>query len=157
MSDPNAAVWAIQQEGNYYCSGSVLAGRKPGKFMKQADALTLGYQPALGHYCGSETESGGAPGGNFSAFFVQLGQSGGRILSKLFNLSRSLFSDSYSQSAAARPLTAVAPGAPAPRHGPANSPNAPGIFGSSVAASTAQSTGSVAANSSSAAVPVPGR
>jgi hypothetical protein len=153
MSDPNAAVWAIQQEGNYYCSGSVLAGRKPGHFMKQADALTLGYQPALGHYCGSGTETEGAPGGSFSAFFVQLGQSGGRILSKLVNLSRSLLADSYARSAAATPLTAVVPGAPAARQAQSRTP---GIFASSPAASAVSPSG-VAANSSSAALPVPAR
>lgn len=52
LNDPDAPVWVIRQAGNYYCRGSVLAGRKPGQFMKQADALTLGYQPALDHYCG---------------------------------------------------------------------------------------------------------
>jgi hypothetical protein len=48
---PSAQVWAIQSEGTYYCSGSMMYGHQPGKYLAQADALTLGYQPALGSYC----------------------------------------------------------------------------------------------------------
>ena len=153
MSDPSAMVWAIRQEGNYYCSGSVLAGRKPGQFMKQADALTLGYQPALGHYCGNGTENI-RPDGDISAFFIQLGQSGGRLFSRLLNLSRSLLSGADPQSASARPLPAT--GAQFPRSAKAGSPKGPGMPGFSAAASPAESAGGVAANSSSASVPVPG-
>jgi hypothetical protein len=94
MSDPNAMVWAIQQEGNYYCSGSVLAGRQPGEFMKQSDALTQGYQPATGHYCDTGTGSNGAPNGSVSFYLQQLGESGGRVLSKFFSLSRSILTNS---------------------------------------------------------------
>jgi hypothetical protein len=151
MSDPNAMVWAIQQEGNYYCSGSVLAGRKPGQFMKQADALTRGYQPALGHYCGSGMENT-APDGNISAFFIQLGQSGGRLFSRLLSLSRSLLSGADPRSASARPL----PAAPAPRSAQASSPKSPGMSGFSTPSPVAESAGNVAASSSSATVPVPG-
>ena len=94
MSDPNAMVWAIQQEGNYYCSGSVLAGRQPGEFMRQSDALTQGYQPATGHYCDSGTGTSGAPNGSVSFYLQQLGESGGRVLSKFFSLSRSILTNS---------------------------------------------------------------
>lgn len=153
ISNPNAMVWAIRQEGNYYCSGSVLAGRKPGQFMKQADALMLGYQPALGHYCGTDAESGDVPDGNISAFFIQLGQSGGRLFSRLLNLSRSLLSGADPQSASAKPLV---PGAPAPQRVPADSPKGPGMSDFSAAVSAAQGAGSVAANSSSATIPMQG-
>ena len=44
-------VWANKQAGNYYCEGSRFYGRGTGNYMKQGDALTLGYQPALGNYC----------------------------------------------------------------------------------------------------------
>jgi hypothetical protein len=104
MSDPNAMVWAMQQDGNYYCAGSVLAGRKPGRFMRQADALTLGYQPALNHYCGAGTASGVPQIGNFSFYIRQLGQTGGKALTKLLYLSRSLFANSNLISATSEPV-----------------------------------------------------
>ena len=44
-------VWANKEGGNYYCPGSKFFGRGNGTYMKQGDALTLGYQPALGGYC----------------------------------------------------------------------------------------------------------
>ena len=44
-------VWADKQAGNYYCSNSDFFGRGSGSYMRQGDALTLGYQPALGNYC----------------------------------------------------------------------------------------------------------
>jgi hypothetical protein len=86
-NDPSAMVWAIQQEGNYYCSDSVLAGRKPGEFMTQSDALTLGYQPALGHYCGTANAQ---RNGSVAFYIQQLSQTSTRFLSKLFYFSRSL-------------------------------------------------------------------
>ena len=46
-----ARVWADKQAGNYYCADSSFFGRGTGSYMKQGDALTLGYQPALGSYC----------------------------------------------------------------------------------------------------------
>ena len=49
--NPAVVVWAHKQAGNYYCAGSRLYGKQPGNFMKQGDALTLGFQPALGGYC----------------------------------------------------------------------------------------------------------
>lgn len=104
MSDPNAMVWAMQQDGNYYCAGSVLAGRKPGQFMRQADALTLGYQPALDHYCGAGAASAVPQNGNFSLYIQQLGQSSGKALTKLLYLSRALLTNSYPNSAASEPL-----------------------------------------------------
>lgn len=57
QSDPEATVWVIRQAGNYYCQGGVLFGRKPGQYMQQSEALSLGYQPALNHYCGGPEQS----------------------------------------------------------------------------------------------------
>lgn len=142
-ADPNAQVWAIRQVGNYYCSGSVLAGRQPGRFMKQANALALGYQPALGHYCGNAS---GAPGagrrqtGYVSSYLRQMRRSGNWIFSRLFRLTRSLFSRPY-ESSAANP-------AALPLSYPGTSPRA--ILGSETktaspeAASTAGKVGSAA-------------
>ncbi|MDE3137536.1 MAG: hypothetical protein KGL59_13245 [Acidobacteriota bacterium] len=49
-------VWANKEAGNYSCPGSKFFGRGAGTYMRQGDALTLGYQPALGNYCqGSES------------------------------------------------------------------------------------------------------
>jgi guanyl-specific ribonuclease Sa len=42
-------VWVKKKFGFYYCQDDVLFGNKPGKLMKQADALTAGYQPSDGH------------------------------------------------------------------------------------------------------------
>lgn len=47
-------VWADKQAGSYYCAGSRLYGKKPGSYMRQGNALTHGYQPALGRYCEEE-------------------------------------------------------------------------------------------------------
>jgi hypothetical protein len=44
-------VWANKDAGNYYCATSKFFGRGTGSYMRQGDALTLGYQPALGNYC----------------------------------------------------------------------------------------------------------
>ena len=54
-SIPTASVdvWTKRQSGFYYCKGDILFGREPGKFMTQADALMMGYQPAGGQYCGA--------------------------------------------------------------------------------------------------------
>lgn len=49
----NVSVWTKKQFGFYYCEGGVLYGSEPGKIMTQADALTSGYRPADGQYCGS--------------------------------------------------------------------------------------------------------
>jgi hypothetical protein len=152
MSDPNAMVWAIQQEGNYYCSGSVLAGRKPGEFMKQADALTLGYQPALDQYCGSGTESGGAQNGNFSFYIRQLGQSGGRMFSKLFSFSRSLLTRSYQSSASAKPLPSL-PAAP----GPASAPAPEGRFAAATSGGSPSSASTPVGVVNTASAPIPAR
>jgi hypothetical protein len=46
-----AKVWADKQAGTYYCADSHFFGHGTGTYMKQGDALTLGYQPALGNYC----------------------------------------------------------------------------------------------------------
>jgi hypothetical protein len=49
--NPAVRVWVNQNTGTYYCADSVFYGRAPGEFKKQGDALTAGYQPALGDYC----------------------------------------------------------------------------------------------------------
>jgi hypothetical protein len=63
------SVWARRQSGFYYCRGGVVFGSKPGRLMKQAEALVSGYRPAEGHYCTASTPSqaplGNAPFGNF--------------------------------------------------------------------------------------------
>jgi hypothetical protein len=84
MKDPNTLVWVITRDGNYYCQGSVLDGRKPGSFMSQANALTKGYQPALGGYCQDPdtTGSGTQPAGLFS-YYRTLRQGGKAFLSRL--------------------------------------------------------------------------
>lgn len=46
-----AKVWADKRAGTYYCADSQFFGRGTGRYLKQGDALTLGYQPALGNYC----------------------------------------------------------------------------------------------------------
>jgi hypothetical protein len=46
-------VWAGKQSGSYYCPGSALYAKGLGSYMRQGDALTVGYQPALGRYCDS--------------------------------------------------------------------------------------------------------
>lgn len=92
LSDPNAVVWVIQRDGNYYCSGSVLNGRQPGKPMKQATALTFGYQPALGHYCQNRemTSADSSDGfrGSFFAYFQNVRRSGKAFFSKLSRISQ---------------------------------------------------------------------
>ena len=91
LTDPTAPVWVIPQEGDYYCRGSVLNGRKPGKFMQQAKALMLGYQPALGNYCENGHAAGrSSKGARLSAYLRTVRQGGAAIFSQLTQLSRSL-------------------------------------------------------------------
>jgi hypothetical protein len=47
----NAAVWANETSGVYYCADSILFGKTKGAYMKQVEALDRGYQPALRSYC----------------------------------------------------------------------------------------------------------
>jgi hypothetical protein len=47
-ADGTVNVWVIEKFGFYYCQDDVLFGHKPGVLMKQADALTAGYQPSDG-------------------------------------------------------------------------------------------------------------
>jgi hypothetical protein len=90
MSDPAALVWVIPQDGNYYCHGSVLNGRKPGKFMQQANALALGYQPAFDNYCQNGKVVGlGGRGNGLSAYFHTVRQGGEAIFSRLAQISQS--------------------------------------------------------------------
>jgi hypothetical protein len=47
----DAAVWANETSGVYYCADSILFGETKGAYMKQVEALDRGYQPALRSYC----------------------------------------------------------------------------------------------------------
>jgi hypothetical protein len=53
--DAGALVWVVRQSGTYYCSESEFYGQGAGDFMRQADALERGYQPALARYCHDTT------------------------------------------------------------------------------------------------------
>jgi hypothetical protein len=64
------SVWAKRQTGFYYCRGDVLFGSKPGRLMKQAEALMSGYRPAEGYYCSANTPSQASFGNaSFRNFF----------------------------------------------------------------------------------------
>lgn len=52
----SAQVWTNKDSGYYYCRGSSFYGHGAGRFMNQGDALTGGFQPALGKYC-TESQS----------------------------------------------------------------------------------------------------
>jgi guanyl-specific ribonuclease Sa len=39
-------VWGLKQLGFYYCKGDALFGVKPGRLMRQADALSVGLEPS---------------------------------------------------------------------------------------------------------------
>lgn len=54
--DNGVTVWANQGTGTYSCTGSRFYGHGEGRYMKQGDALTQGYQPELSRYC-----AGGQP------------------------------------------------------------------------------------------------
>ena len=89
MSDPSAVVWVIPQDGNYYCSGSVLHGREPGRLMKQGEALTQGYQPALGRYCASgENVRAGSGKSGIGNYFQTVRQGGEALATSLARMSR---------------------------------------------------------------------
>lgn len=49
--DASTTVWIQKDAGSYYCSDSRMFGQGGGAYMKQGEALTAGYQPALGLYC----------------------------------------------------------------------------------------------------------
>jgi hypothetical protein len=53
LPQDNVKVWTKKQSGFYYCQGDLLFGRKPGKMMKQTDALLSGYRPVRKEYCTS--------------------------------------------------------------------------------------------------------
>jgi hypothetical protein len=111
LSDPGAQVWVIRQVGNYYCHGGVLFGREPGELMKQSDALTLGYQPATGHYCGGADSAASSGGGHGAAAYIRnLAQSGRLLFSFILARSRAWLSHSNSQ-VTDPSLSSVAPGA----------------------------------------------
>jgi hypothetical protein len=114
LSDPDAQVWVIQAEGNYYCSGSAFAGRKPGRYMTQGNALTLGYQPALGRYCGEGPSARSGDGqGEFTYYLFRLRETGRRLLSRFAALSRPLFGGSQQQASA--PASGASLGVPRPK------------------------------------------
>ncbi|HVB34245.1 MAG TPA: hypothetical protein VNJ52_07755 [Patescibacteria group bacterium] len=90
MSDPSATVWVIPQDGDYYCNGSVLNGRKPGKWMTQAEALAFGYQPAIGHYCqAGGTSSADNRGNGFLNYYQAVRHNGEALFSRLVRISYS--------------------------------------------------------------------
>lgn len=90
MSDPAAMVWVISQDGNYYCAGSVLNGRRPGKWMNQAQALTLGYQPAAGNYCAEGADSSADRQGNrFLNYYRAVRENGKALFLRLARISYS--------------------------------------------------------------------
>jgi hypothetical protein len=96
MTSPSARVWVIPEEGSYYCSGSLMSGRQPGHYMEQAEALTKGYQPAMGHYCESGGAESGQPAGRLTSPlttpFLSLRETGARFWADLEALPRSWFS-----------------------------------------------------------------
>jgi hypothetical protein len=56
----SVTVWARPDSGLYYCGGETLFGRRPGRYLSQGDALTLGYRPAAHRYCyGKEVQTQG--------------------------------------------------------------------------------------------------
>jgi hypothetical protein len=55
--DPSATVWVSKSAAAYYCPDSKFYGSGHGTYMKQGDALTGGYQPALGDYCGPKGQA----------------------------------------------------------------------------------------------------
>lgn len=55
--NPSTLVWANKDAGVYYCSGSTFYGSGAGTYMRQGNALTSGYQPALGHYCNQDSQA----------------------------------------------------------------------------------------------------
>lgn len=95
LSAPNLPVWVIPQEGNYYCPGGALFGRRPGRFMKQADALTLGYQPAIGRYCAPASSAVAPPG--VRGYFSRLLRGDRLVFSFILTRSRSWLVRSYPQ------------------------------------------------------------
>lgn len=82
VNDPKTTVWVRPSEGSYYCAGSVMYGRGPGRSMEQGRALTLGYQPALGRYCPSGEKAGGdEEAGTVSQAMAEFQARGERVLS----------------------------------------------------------------------------
>ena len=49
-------VWGLKQLGFYYCQGDTLFGVKPGRLMRQADALADGLEPSY-HRCSGSTSN----------------------------------------------------------------------------------------------------
>lgn len=92
VNDPSAMVWVIPSEGAYYCAGSVMHGRQPGRLMPQGQALTLGYQPALGLYCSNTGESGRLPG-PIARTLAGAQKSARKFLSRVAGLPSALWSE----------------------------------------------------------------
>ncbi len=62
----DVTVWADKSSGTYSCFGNRFYGHGTGIYVKQGDALTMGYQPLLGGYCqgaaaGARTAAGAKP------------------------------------------------------------------------------------------------
>ena len=62
LANDTVGVWAMKDEGLYYCRGEILFGSKPGKLMTQSDAQTAGYLP-FGGAC-TNGQSNQASAGN---------------------------------------------------------------------------------------------
>jgi hypothetical protein len=105
LSAPELPVWVIPQEGNYYCSGGALFGTRPGRFMKQADALTLGYQPATGRYCTAALSAVASRGQR--GYFRGLLRGDRLVLSLVLDRSRCWLGRSYPQIANLFPFPAA--------------------------------------------------
>jgi hypothetical protein len=109
MTSPSARVWVIPEEGSYYCTGSLLSGRQPGRYMEQAEALTKGYQPAMGHYCASGGAEGGRADNSLTAPLLGLRETGARVWAELEALPRSWFSRLSSRSDLSERITSSQP------------------------------------------------
>ncbi|HEV2387947.1 MAG TPA: hypothetical protein VGS20_11910 [Candidatus Acidoferrales bacterium] len=71
--DVSITVWVQRDAGTYQCSDSRLYGKGDGSYMKQGEALTAGYQPALGDYCNQVLKTAASPRGA-SKFPLESGQ-----------------------------------------------------------------------------------
>jgi hypothetical protein len=61
--DASISVWVQRGAGTYLCSDSKLYGKGDGSYRKQGEALTAGYQPALGNYCDHVSKGTGSSRG----------------------------------------------------------------------------------------------
>jgi hypothetical protein len=110
MTSPSTRVWVMPSKGTYYCSGSMMNGRQPGHFLGQAEALSRGYQPAMGSYCTSGKPGDGGAGGSLQPGpFFTLQQRGAQVLAKLAELPHLLLSQFHSRAEMPDKFTPAAP------------------------------------------------